>query len=446
MSLHYFGTDGFRGESNVSLTADHAYKIGRYMGWHCTEGATKKARVVVGRDTRQSGTMLESAIVAGLTASGADVYLLGVIPTPAVSYVVTKEDFACGVMITASHNPFQDNGIKLVDSEGHKMNDEVLELVEAYIDNKSEIGFAQGSHIGVCKEWEEGRQLYRQHLENVGKGLNLKGMRIGLDCANGASSDFAAEIFKSFGAEVVVTHNTPDGVNINVDCGSTHIDELCKVVKEQHLDCGFAFDGDCDRCIAVDGEGREVNGDKILFMCGQALARKGELPHDMIVTTVMANIGFDKAVREAGLKCEHTDVGDKYVVACMREGGYALGGEQSGHVVFADCEITGDGIVTALKVMHAVCESNMSFTELADTMVEFPQVLINVRVSDKERALNDADVLAAIEEVKNNLAQEGRILVRPSGTEPVVRVLVEASTEQMCNEQAQKVADKLAAV
>ncbi len=446
MALHYFGTDGFRGESNVTLTADHAYKIGRYMGWHVTDGAAKKARVVVGRDTRQSGTMLEAAIVAGLTASGADVLLLGVIPTPAVSYVVTQQDFACGVMITASHNPFQDNGIKLVDSEGHKMGDDVLELVEAYIDGKCEIGFAEGSHIGVSQEWEEGRKLYRQHLARVGQGLDLKGMRIGLDCANGASSDYAAEVFESFGAEVVVTHNTPDGQNINVNCGSTHIDQLCAVVKDQNLDCGFAFDGDCDRCIAVDGEGNEVNGDKILFMCGQALARKGELPHDMIVTTVMANIGFDKAVREAGLKCEHTDVGDKYVVACMREGGYVLGGEQSGHVVFADCEITGDGIVTALKVMHAVSESDKTFTELANTMVEFPQVLMNVRVSDKEKALSDSAVLNAIEEVKADLAAEGRILVRPSGTEPVIRVLVEAASEEMCNTQAQKVADKLAAV
>ena len=441
--MKYFGTDGFRGEANRTLTADQAYKIGRYVGWHFTEGAAHPARLVVARDTRQSGTMLEAAIIAGLCASGVDVYDPGVIPTPSVSHVVREGRFDAGVMITASHNPFYDNGIKLVNAAGHKMEESVLEKVEAYMDGQIQIGFATDDHIGRAHSFEEGRQMYRDHLAEVAKGLSLEGVRIGLDCANGAASDFAAYPFRLVGAELMVINDTPDGQNINVACGSTHIQALQQLVRDNGLDMGFAFDGDADRCIAVDGNGEVVDGDKILYICGKYLAGKGALTHDTIVATVMSNIGFNKAVEAAGLKYELTGVGDKYVTACMREHGYVLGGEQSGHVVFADCEVTGDGIVTALQLTHAVQDAAISLAEAAAQMVQFPQLLVNVAVADKRQAMDSREVQGAIDEVSQLLGTDGRVLVRPSGTEPLIRVLVEAGSDEICADMAERVASQL---
>lgn len=441
--MKYFGTDGFRGEANRTLDVDQAYKIGRIVGWHFTEGATKDAKIVMGRDTRQSSNMFESAIAAGLMASGADVYILGVIPTPSVSFSIRNTGFDAGVMITASHNPFHDNGIKLVNSKGYKMEEEVLEIVESYIDGEMEIGLATDEHIGTKKFWQEGRDNYLDHLKEVASGLDLKGMKIGLDCANGASSELAAQAFSVTGADITVINNEPNGRNINVDCGSTHIEALCELVKNNNLDCGFAFDGDCDRCIAVDGEGNEVNGDKILYLCGKDLASKGLLPDNMIVATVMANIGFGKAVEAAGLNAKYTDVGDKYVFAEMVEHGYVLGGEQSGHVIYTDCEVTGDGIVTALKTLHATANKDMSFTEQANEMREYPQLLVNVRVSDKQAALSDANVQAVIDRVSEELGDDGRCFVRASGTEPLIRVLCEAGSDEICERCCEAVAEQL---
>ena len=441
--MKYFGTDGFRGEANRTLDVDQAYKIGRIVGWHFTEGATKDAKIVMGRDTRQSSNMFESAIAAGLMASGADVYILGVIPTPSVSFSIRNTGFDAGVMITASHNPFHDNGIKLVNSKGYKMEEEVLEIVESYIDGEMEIGLATDEHIGTKKFWQEGRDNYLDHLKEVASGLDLKGMKIGLDCANGASSEIAAQAFSVTGADITVINNEPNGRNINVDCGSTHIEALSELVKNNNLDCGFAFDGDCDRCIAVDGEGNEVNGDKILYLCGKDLASKGLLPDNMIVATVMANIGFGKAVEAAGLNAKYTDVGDKYVFAEMVEHGYVLGGEQSGHVIYTDCEVTGDGIVTALKTLHATSDKDMSFTEQANEMREYPQLLVNVRVSDKQAALSDANVQAAIDKVSEELGDDGRCFVRASGTEPLIRVLCEAGSDEICERCCEAVAEQL---
>lgn len=441
MALKYFGTDGFRGEANVTLTSDHAYRIGRYVGWHYSKGASRKARVVVGRDTRRSGTMFEAALVAGLCASGADVFLLGVIPTPSVSLCVREEQFDCGVMITASHNPFYDNGIKLVDHLGYKMDEEILELVERYIDGEIEIGFATGEAIGVSKTWEEGRDLYLKHLKKIAAGLDLSGIKIGLDCAQGASYEMAQKVFEATGAELMCVGTCPDGLNINEGCGSTHIENLGKLVKENDLDLGFAFDGDCDRCIAVDAHGVEVNGDKLMYICGTDLARQGKLVDDMIVATVMSNMGFGKAVEAAHLKSTYTDVGDKYVCACMLEHGYSLGGEQSGHMIFSECEVTGDGIVTALMCMRACQNAHKTLTEYAAEMVEYPQLLVNVSVANKTSAMEDQSVRSVIDSVTADLNGEGRILVRPSGTEPLIRILVEAKTDEMCRQSAEKVAD-----
>ena len=446
--MKYFGTDGFRGEANKTLTADQAYAIGKYMGWYFSQDAKSRPRIVVGRDTRRSGQMFEAAIVAGLNACGADAYLVGVLPTPSISYLVETEGFTAGVMITASHNPFHDNGIKLIGQGGGKMSADVLEKIETYIDGLVEIDFAYGENIGKTIVWDEGKTLYLDHLQKIAAGLDLRGQKIALDCANGAASSIVRQAFENIGAqEIIIINDTPDGLNINVDCGSTHIEKLSKLIEARgDIDCGFAFDGDADRCIAVDGQGKVVNGDKILYVCGKNLSEKGQLAHDMIVTTVMANIGFDKAVEAAGLHCEHTSVGDKYVHACMCESGYVLGGEQSGHIIFADCENTGDGIVTAFKVLHATQDAHQSLAVLADELCEFPQLLVNVRVPSKQQALEDTSVRAAINKAEQDLGDQGRILVRPSGTEPLIRVLVEAATDEACQTYCELVAKELRAL
>lgn len=446
MALKYFGTDGFRGEANVTLTVDHAYKIGRAVGWHYSKQATEPCVVCVGRDTRRSSQMFESALVAGLLASGASVELLGVVPTPCVSYCVRAHELSCGVMITASHNPFFDNGIKLVDHLGFKMSEELLGYVESYIDNKFEIGFATGDHVGVVRDFETGRLSYKNHLLVQTQGLNLSGKTIGLDCAHGCASFLAQEVFEATGAQVISLHTEPDGVNINRECGSTHLKPFQAFVKEHALDAAFAFDGDCDRCLAVDAQGNEVNGDKILYMCAKHMAGEGTLKDNTVVATVMSNMGFNKALEEAGIDVIHTAVGDKYVFQCMCENGYTLGGEQSGHVIFSDCEVTGDGIVTALKVLQALQASNKSLTEFAREMPEYPQILVNVKVTSKDKALSSSAVQTAVQEAEIMLKEKGRLLVRPSGTEPLVRVLVEASDEELCQKAVEHVAQALRAV
>ena len=433
----YFGTDGFRGEANVVLTVEHAFKVGRYLGWYF--GQEHKARIVIGKDTRRSSYMFEYALAAGLTASGADAYLLHVTTTPSVSYVVRTEDFDCGLMISASHNPYYDNGIKVINSEGHKMEAEVEAKIEAYIDGEiDEIPLATKENIGRTVDYAAGRNRYIGHLISLAT-RSFKDMRVGLDCANGSASSVAKSVFDALGAKTYVINNEPNGVNINTNCGSTHIEVLQEYVKEKHLDVGFAYDGDADRCIAVDENGNVVDGDRIIYVCGKYLMEQGKLKDNTVVTTIMSNLGLYKACDKIGMKYEQTAVGDKYVYENMIKNGYVLGGEQSGHIIFSKHARTGDGILTSLMVMEAIIEKKQTLGTLADEVKIFPQLLKNVRVKDKKTALDNATVQAAVEKTAEELGTDGRILVRESGTEPVIRVMVEAASDEICEKYVDSV-------
>ena len=433
----YFGTDGFRGEANVVLTVEHAFKVGRYLGWYF--GQDHKARIVIGKDTRRSSYMFEYALAAGLTASGADAYLLHVTTTPSVSYVVRTEDFDCGLMISASHNPYYDNGIKVINSEGHKMEAEVEAKIEAYIDGEiDEIPMATKENIGRTVDYAAGRNRYIGHLISLAT-RSFKDMRVGLDCANGSASSVAKSVFDALGAKTYVINNEPNGVNINTNCGSTHIEVLQEYVKEKHLDVGFAYDGDADRCIAVDENGNVVDGDRIIYVCGKYLMEQGKLKDNTVVTTIMSNLGLYKACDKIGMKYEQTAVGDKYVYENMLKNGYVLGGEQSGHIIFNKHARTGDGILTSLMVMEAIIEKKQTLGTLADEVKIFPQLLKNVRVKDKKTALDNAAVQAAVEKTAEELGTDGRILVRESGTEPVIRVMVEAASDEICEKYVDSV-------
>lgn len=429
--MKYFGTDGFRGKANEGLRVDHAFKIGRFIGWYYGLREGKKARILLGKDTRRSSYMFESALVSGLVASGADTYILHVIPTPGLSYEVLDGGFDCGIMITASHNPFDDNGIKLVNSEGYKMDEDVLLQVEAYIDGASDVPLATGDKIGCTVDYMQGRNRYIAHLI-ASCGFSMQGWRVGLDCANGAASSVARPVFDAMGAETHVINNAPSGFNINVDCGSTHIERLQDLVLRNHLDVGFAYDGDADRCLAVDERGHVIDGDLILYICGTYLAKHGRLAKNTIVPTVMSNFGLFKAFDDAGISYVKTDVGDKNVWAAMMRGGFSLGGEQSGHVIFSDLEKTGDGIMTSLRVMEVLNAEREKLSELARPVVRYPQQLINVHVADKKTVMEAKDVTAAIHKAQEFLEGNGRVLVRASGTEPLIRVLAEAPTDELC--------------
>lgn len=440
--MKYFGTDGFRGRANEGLNVDHAYKIGRFIGWYYGAKQACKARIIIGKDTRRSSYMFESALVSGLVASGADAYMLHVIPTPGVSYEVVDGAFDCGVMITASHNPFTDNGIKLVNKEGYKMDEDVLEQVEAYIDGEFDVPLATGDAIGRTVDYMQGRNRYISSLI-ASCGFSLQGLKIGLDCANGAASSVARPVFDALGAETHVINNAPNGLNINVDCGSTHIDQLQRFVVQNGLDVGFAYDGDADRCLAVDERGHVVDGDLILYVCGTYLNKYGRLAKQTVVTTVMSNFGLFKAFDDAGLSYEKTNVGDKYVYACMNENEYSLGGEQSGHIIFGDLAKTGDGILTSLRIMEVLRAEREKLSELTRPVTLYPQQLVNVRVTDKEAAMQSPKVNDAVAAAEKFLEGNGRVLVRASGTEPLVRVLAEAPTDELCQQANQIVLDAL---
>ncbi len=437
----YFGTDGFRGEANKVLTVEHAFKVGRFLGWYY--GKKHTAKVVIGKDTRRSSYMFEYALSAGLTASGADVCLLHVTSTPSVSYIARTEDFDCGIMISASHNPFYDNGIKIINGMGHKLEASVEEKIEAYIDGETEeIPLAVGEGIGKISDYSVGKNRYVGHLISLAT-RSFKEMRIGLDCSNGSAFSIAKNVFDTLGAKTYVINCEPNGVNINEKCGSTHIEILQDFVKEKSLDVAFAYDGDADRCIAVDELGRVVDGDLILYVCGKYLKEQGRLNKDTIVTTVMSNLGLYKACDKVGLKYEKTAVGDKYVHENMVANDYSLGGEQSGHIIFSKYATTGDGILTSLMVMEVILESKQSLGTLIEEVKIYPQLLKNVRVTDKKVARENEKVQVAVQKVEEALGEDGRILVRESGTEPVIRVMVEASTDALCYKYVKQVTDVL---
>ena len=440
--MKYFGTDGFRGVANEGLDVEHAYKIGRFVGWHYGARVGKKARVILGKDTRRSSYMFESALVAGLVASGADAYMLHVIPTPGLAYETADGGFDCGIMITASHNPYTDNGIKLVNTEGYKMEEDVLEQIESYIDGEFDVPLATGDAIGCTVDYMQGRNRYIAHLI-ASCGFSMQGVKVGLDCANGAASSVARPVFDAMGAETHVINNAPSGFNINVDCGSTHIERLQDFVVKNGLDVGFAYDGDADRCIAVDENGHVVDGDLILYVCGRYMAKYGRLVKDTVVPTVMTNFGLIKALEEVGIQAVATDVGDKYVYACMRENGYTLGGEQSGHIIFGDLETTGDGIMTSLRVMEAVRVEKETLSTLTRPVKLYPQRLVNVPVIDKHAAMQAPEVLAAVDKANEALGGIGRVFVRASGTEELVRVLSEAPDEETCAKASAPVLEAL---
>ena len=456
----YFGTDGFRGEAGVGLTAEHAFKIGRFLGWyygqlkrltrqlHPGDDEPCRARIVIGKDTRRSSYMLEYALASGIAASGGDAYTMHVTTTPSVAYVARTEDFDCGVMVSASHNPYYDNGIKLMDGNGEKAGDDLIALVEAYLDGEvdclgfkgSELPWATGAEVGAVEDHFAGRNRYVGFL--ISQGIfSLRGKRIGLDCANGASWSIARSVFESMGAKVYTIGCEPDGTNINAGVGSTHIEALQELVRAEGLDCGFAYDGDADRCLAVDEHGNLIDGDKIMYICARYMKDKGHLVPNEVTTTVMSNLGLYKALDEAGIEYAQTQVGDRYVWEHMRISGGRIGGEQSGHIIFGKLATTGDGILTSIKLMEAVMGRKSTLGELAAPVHTYPQVLINVRVSDKKAAMADPDVVAAAASVESALAGDGRALVRASGTEPLVRVMVEAATDEIAREQAQRVVD-----
>ena len=437
----YFGTDGFRGEANVTLTVDHAFKVGRFLGWYYGKNHENgKAKIVIGKD-RRSSYMFEYSLVAGLTASGADAYLLHVTTTPSVSYVARTEDFDCGIMISASHNPFYDNGIKLINAAGEKMKEDVIAEIEKYLDGElGEIPYATRENIGCTVDYTAGRNRYMGYLMSLAI-YSFKGIRVGLDASNGSAWTLAKAVFDALGAKTYVINAAPDGTNINANCGSTHIEGLQDLVRREHLDVGFAFDGDADRCLCVDEKGEVITGDHILYIYGCYMKDRDKLVGNKVVTTVMSNFGLYKAFDAVGIEYEKTKVGDKYVYECMSENGYRIGGEQSGHIIFSKYATTGDGIITALKMMEVMLAKKKTLSELAAPLVIYPQVLKNIRVTDKTQAQDDADVKAAVEAVANALGADGRILVRESGTEPVVRVMVEAGSTQECEKYVDQVID-----
>lgn len=438
----YFGTDGFRGEANVTLTVDHAFKVGRFLGWYYGKNHENgKAKIVIGKDTRRSSYMFEYSLVAGLTASGADAYLLHVTTTPSVSYVARTEDFDCGIMISASHNPFYDNGIKLINAAGEKMKEDVIAEIEKYLDGElGEIPYATRENIGCTVDYTAGRNRYMGYLMSLAI-YSFKGIRVGLDASNGSAWTLAKAVFDALGAKTYVINAAPDGTNINANCGSTHIEGLQDLVRREHLDVGFAFDGDADRCLCVDEKGEVITGDHILYIYGCYMKYRDKLVGNKVVTTVMSNFGLYKAFDAVGIEYEKTKVGDKYVYECMSENGYRIGGEQSGHIIFSKYATTGDGIITALKMMEVMLAKKKTLSELAAPLVIYPQVLKNIRVTDKTQAQDDADVKAAVEAVANALGADGRILVRESGTEPVVRVMVEAGSTEECEKYVDQVID-----
>ena len=442
----YFGTDGFRGEANVDLTVEHAYKVGRYLGYYYgKQHEDGKAHVVIGKDTRLSSYMFEYSLVAGLTASGADVYLMHVTPTPSVSYIVRTGDFDCGIMISASHNPYYDNGIKVINGQGYKLEAAIENEIEQYIDGElGEIPFAKKDSIGKTTDYTMGRNRYIGYLLTI-PTRPFKGMRIGLDCANGASYLVAKSVYDALGAKTYVINNEPNGTNINTDCGSTHIEKLQAFVKERGLDVGFAFDGDADRCLAVDDKGEIVDGDKILYVCGRYLKDKGELNNNTIVTTIMSNLGLYKALDKKGINYEKTAVGDKYVFENMMEHGHSIGGEQSGHIIFSKYATTGDGVLTSLMIMETILGRKVKLSELFNSLTIYPQLLVNVKVSSKDAVMNDADVLKLNDEIAAELGDDGRLLLRQSGTEPVIRVMVEAATDELCEKYVYKMVDLIKA-
>ena len=432
----YFGTDGFRGEANKDLNVEHAFKIGRYLGWYY--GREHKAKVVIGKDTRRSSYMFESALCAGLTASGADAYLLHVTSTPSVSFIARADDFDCGIMISASHNPYHDNGIKLLNAEGEKMEESVLDGIEAYLDGGEELPYALRDGIGRTVDYAAGRNRYIGYLISLAT-RSYKGRKIGLDCANGSTWMMAKSIFDALGADTYMISNKPDGLNINVDCGSTHIERLQKHVLENRLDVGFAFDGDADRCLAVDEKGNVINGDHILYVCAKYMQERGTFGNSKVVTTIMSNMGLYKALDALGIGYEKTAVGDKYVAENMRRFGHLIGGEQSGHIIFGRLANTGDGLLTAIKVMEVICETKMPLSELAAGMTMYPQKLKNVVVTDKDETLECEAVKAMVAHVEAELGDEGRVVLRKSGTEPVLRVMVEAGSHELCEEKLEKI-------
>ena len=442
----YFGTDGFRGEAGVTLTSEHAYKIGRFLGWYYSEGGTHRVRAVIGKDTRRSSYMFEYAIVAGLTSSGADAYMLHVTTTPSVSYAVAGDDFDCGIMISASHNPYTDNGIKLVNSRGEKIDDDTIEKIELYLDGRleelgittSDIPFATGASLGQIVDYAAGRNRYIGYLISL-SSRSFRDIRVGLDCANGSAWMIAKSVFDALGAKTYTINAEPDGLNINRNAGSTHIEVLSRYVKEHQLDIGFAFDGDADRCIAVDERGEVVNGDHILYILAMQLKKKGALVNNTVVTTIMSNMGLYRALNEAGISYEQTTVGDRYVYENMQQTGNCIGGEQSGHIILSKYATTGDGILTAIKLMEAVIAEKKPLSKLAEPVQMLPQVTKNVRVADKTAVKNHPAVQSALKSVSERLGDRGRILLRESGTEPVIRVMVEAPTYELCGDYVNEV-------
>lgn len=441
----YFGTDGFRGEANVDLTFEHAVKIGRFLGWYYGKNQNKKARIVIGKDTRRSSYMFEYALVTGLTASGADVYLMHVTTTPSVSYVTRVDEFDCGIMISASHNPFYDNGIKLLNGQGEKMDEETILKIEAYIDGETEeVPYAIKEEIGRTIDYVAGRNRYTGYLISLAQH-SFKGVKVGLDCSNGSAWQIAKAVFDALGAQTSVINAQPDGLNINTNCGSTHIEVLQKYVVENGLDVGFAYDGDADRCMAVSGDGKIIDGDLTLYIYGTYMKERGKLLNNTVVTTVMSNFGLYKAFDEAGIDYEKTAVGDKYVYENMVQNGHRIGGEQSGHIIFSKYATTGDGILTSLKLMEAMLGKEKTLSQLAEPVTIFPQVLKNIRVKSKVEARSDADVQASVDAVAAKLGNDGRILVRESGTEPVIRVMVEAATLEECEKYVDEVIEVIKA-
>lgn len=449
----YFGTDGFRGEANKKLTADHAYKIGRFLGWYCNEKRKKdkkegRARIVIGKDTRRSSYMFEYILAGGVVSSGADAYLLHVTTTPCTAWVTRTDEFDCGIMISASHNPFYDNGIKLLSSNGEKMDEKTESLIEAYLDGALEISgerirevpFAQKESIGRSVDFVSGRNRYLGYLISLGM-YSFRDMKVGLDCANGSSWELAKSVFEALGAATHIIGAEPDGTNINKNIGSTHIEKLQGFVKENGLDVGFAFDGDADRCIAVDEKGNVADGDAILYIYGKYMKENGELKNNTVVTTVMSNYGLYKAFDKLGINYAKTQVGDKYVHDYMMKENCIIGGEQSGHIIFSKHATTGDGILTALKVMEVMLAKKMKLSELTADFKAYPQMLINVKVADKKQAVSDKSVLSALQKAEKALEGRGRILLRESGTEPVIRVMTECDDEELCRKCAEKVAE-----
>ncbi len=437
----YFGTDGFRGEANVDLTVEHAYKVGRFLGYYY--GKEHKANVVIGKDTRRSSYMFEYALVSGLTASGADVYLMHVTSTPSVSFLIRSENYDCGIMISASHNPYYDNGIKILNGCGYKLEAEVEDLIEKYIDGEGEdIPFAKREKIGKTTDYYIGRNRYIGYLISLAT-RSFSGIKVGLDCANGSASTIAKGVFDALGAKTFTIHNEPNGTNINDGCGSTHIEVLQKHVIENKLDVGFAFDGDADRCLAVDDKGNIIDGDLILYICGLYMKERGELNNNTVVTTIMSNFGLYKSLEEKGISYVKTAVGDKYVYENMLENDHSIGGEQSGHIIFSKHATTGDGILTSLKIMEVMLEKKTKLSDLIKEVYVYPQLLVNVRVNDKKTAREDNKVQEIIEKVTEELGEEGRILVRESGTEPVIRVMVEAKSQELCKSYVENVVEVL---